>query len=66
MKIYNSLLCYIFGHKWVYNLPSQPNKAICIRCRSKKKLDLYKLEWKSVQNFEGEKRTDDELFRAWK
>ena len=57
--------CRIFGHKWRYNLQSLPNKAICKRCKVKVKLDLHNLEWGIIKAFEGEKRTDDELCRAW-
>lgn len=61
----HGVMCCIFGHKWKYNFPSLPNKAICTRCKAKAKLDLHTLDWKSVKTFEGEKRTDDELCRAW-
>lgn len=61
----HGVMCRIFGHKWKYNFPSLPNKAICTRCKAKAKLDLHTLEWESIKTFEGEKRTDDELCRAW-
>ena len=61
----HGVMCRIFGHKWKYNFPSLPNKAICTRCKAKEKLDLYTLEWESIKTFEGEKRTDEELCRAW-
>jgi hypothetical protein len=59
------VICRVFGHKWRYNFPSLPNKAICARCKAKEKLDLHTLEWESVKIFEGEKRTDRELCRVW-
>jgi len=61
----HGVMCRIFGHKWKYNFPSLPNKAICTRCKAKAKLNLRTLEWESIKAFEGEKRTDDELCRAW-
>jgi hypothetical protein len=59
------VICRVFGHKWKYNFPSLPNKAICTRCKSKAKLDLHTLDWESVKTFEEEKRTDKELCRVW-
>jgi len=61
----NKIICRIFGHKWKYNFPSQPNKAICCRCKIKAKLNLRTLEWGNVDSFEGEKRSDVELCNKW-
>lgn len=61
----HGVMCLIFGHKWKYNFPSLPNKAICTRCKAKTKLNLHTLEWESVKTLEGEKRTDNELCRVW-
>lgn len=57
--------CEVLDHDWRYNFPSIPNKAICKRCKSKIKLDLHLLVWNEVNEFEGEKRTDDELIEKW-
>jgi len=65
MKIEVSWMCGIFGHKWKYNFPSIPNKAICKRCKAKSQLDLRKLEWERVSTFKHEKRTEDELCSVW-
>lgn len=59
------VICRFFGHRWKYNFPSIPNKAMCIRCKCKAVLDLKKLEWNSVDAFTGEKRTDKEIVRDW-
>jgi hypothetical protein len=59
------VICRFFGHKWKYNFPSIPNKAMCTRCKCKAVLDLKKLEWNNVDAFIGEKRTDKELARDW-
>lgn len=66
----NKLICKIFGHKWLYNFVSMPNKAICSRCRNKaivnrtpeNILDWY---WEKVDSFPNEKRTDEELMLKW-
>lgn len=58
-------ICRITGHNWKYNFASIPDKAICNRCYAKIKFDLHDLCWKKVECFEGEKRTDKELCRAW-
>lgn len=61
----NNIICYIFNHKWKFNFKSLPNKAICSRCKIKAELNLYTLEWESIDKFEGEKRSDEELCRTW-
>lgn len=61
----NKLICKIFGHKWKYNFPSLPNKAICSRCKIKAELNLRTLEWYNVNSFEGVKRSDEELCKKW-
>lgn len=61
----NKILCFIFNHKWRYNFPSLPSKAICKRCKAKAKVNLKIMEWESVDKFEGETRTDQELINKW-
>jgi len=58
-------MCRFFGHKWKYNFPSIPNKAMCTRCKCKSVLNLKTLEWISVKNFNKEKRTDEQLAWDW-
>lgn len=48
-----------------YNFPSIPNKFICAKCFKKGKLDLKNLDWNLVNEFQGEKRTDEELVNHW-
>ena len=60
-----NIICYLFGHKWKYNFPSIANKVICSRCKTKEHLNLFTLEWESVESFENEKRTDEELIKKW-
>ena len=61
----NKIKCYIFGHKFRYNFPSLPNKAICVNCKEKKKLNLHALKWHKVKLFPNEKRSDSELCFMW-
>ena len=66
------LVCRLFGHRWRYNFPSQPNKAICKRCHRRERmifneqlcgsLNLLGEEW--VEGFD-DKRTDKELINKW-
>lgn len=65
IRYIDELKCNIFGHKWKFNFPSIPNKAICSRCKCKSILNLQTLEWKPVLTFENEERTDNELIKAW-
>ena len=60
-----TIVCKVMGHKFKYNFPSLPNKAICEGCKLKMKLDLNTLEWENVEEFEGEKRSDEELCNEW-
>ena len=64
LYLYN-VVCRLFGHNWKYNFSSLPNKAICTRCNCKAVLDLKVIEWKSVNNFGKEKRTDKQLAQSW-
>ncbi len=64
-KLLHVVMCRFFGHKWKYNFPSIPNKAMCTRCKCKSVLNLKTLEWISVKNFDKEKRTDEQLVRDW-
>ena len=57
--------CESSDHYWRFNFSTIPNKAICGRCHIKSTLDLRTLEWESVDEFEGEKRTDKELSKTW-
>ena len=59
------ILCFLDGHKWLYNFPSMPSKAICGRCKSKTKLNFKTLDWTSVDYFENETRSDEELIQKW-
>lgn len=59
------ILCKLFGHKFLYNFKSIPNKMICERCRVKYKLNLKTLEWERVDGFDTQLGTDDELIRRW-
>lgn len=61
------LLCRILGHIWKYNFPknSVPSKAICARCYIKARFNPFTLEFESVPEFNGEKRTDAELSKRW-
>ncbi len=60
------ILCKIFGHKFRYNFGWMPSKAICKRCH-KKWVATGSLmdEWKEVDKFENESRTDEEIIRKW-
>ena len=60
-----SINCAMFGHKWKYNFKSLPNKCICSTCKLKLKLDIKHMEWETVDKFEGDDRTDDELCDQW-
>ncbi len=60
------IICYIFGHKWIYNFSWMPSRAICSRCFAKAEFDLSKLEWNSVELFKNEKRTNKQLINQWK
>ena len=59
------VMCRFFGHRWRYNFPSIPNKAICEKCYAKSKLNLKTLDWEVVSDFENEKRTNKELADKW-
>ena len=66
------IICTIFGHSYLYNFPvtSQPNRAICKRCRQKEELNLPTMEWRKVDAFVFSNkliavRTDDELIAKW-
>lgn len=59
------IICELFGHKFLFNFVSMPNKAICKRCGLKAKWDLRHLAWRKTNEFQGEKRTDLELIKKW-
>ena len=48
-----------------YNFSTLPNKSICIKCKKKFELDLQNLDWVEVEEFIGEKRSDNELIQKW-
>lgn len=64
-------ICAIEGHSCVYNYVGiPPSKCICRRCHQKWKADyssdlIHGEIWKSVDSFENEIRTDEELIKAW-
>ena len=62
-----SLCCSVFGHKFRYNFPSAPNKAICERCHRKWiwTLKLGPDSWVEVDSFQNETRSDEELIDKW-
>lgn len=63
-----SLRCKIWGCKYVYNFPSIPNRAICIKCKRKLELNLKTLEWEFIEKFNTnyDLGTDDELIKRWR
>ena len=61
----NKLKCKIFGHKWLFNFSTMPNKCICSCCRIKAKFNLYTLEWENIDKFYDENRTDEVLIEKW-
>lgn len=61
----SKLMCKYFGHKWMYNFTSLPSKAICRRCKCKSRFDIKELEWNVVDDFAGDKRTDEQLIEIW-
>lgn len=64
-KHIKKIICKIFGHKWVYNFNTLPNKCICTRCHQKQELGLEKLEWVDVDEFSSNIGTDDEIIKRW-
>ena len=52
---------------FVYNFPSIPNRAICVRCKRKIELNLRTLEWSFVEKFNTtfDLGTDEELVKRW-
>jgi hypothetical protein len=44
------ILCIIFGHQPLYNLPvsNQPTRMKCNRCHIQKELNLATMEWENV------------------
>ena len=59
------ILCKLFGHKFLHNFRSIPNKMICVRCREKYRLNLRELEWEKVDGFDTQLGTDEELIKRW-
>lgn len=63
-------ICEIEGHQYLYNFATLPSKSICRRCHLKWLADysgdLINGEvWKEVDAFEGDARSDEEIFKAW-
>ena len=58
-------LCKLFGHNWKFNFSVLANKCICSKCKLKMELDLSTLEWKEINSFENESRSDKELINKW-
>jgi len=63
-----SIRCKIWDCEYVYNFPSIPNRAICIKCKRKLELNLRTLEWEFVEKFNTtyDLGTDDELIKRWR
>ena len=59
------LICLVFGHKWLYNFPSLPDKCICKRCGEKKIYDYQKMSWTHTDSF-NQLGTDKEVIKRWK
>ena len=59
--------CKIWDCKYVYNFPSIPNRAICVRCKRKLELDLKNIKWNFVERFNTsiDLGTDEEIIKRW-
>jgi len=62
-----NIRCKLWDCKYVYNFPSIPNRAICVKCKRKLELNLRTLEWEFVEKFNTTYYlgTDDELIKRW-
>ena len=68
----NKIICYLFGHMWLYNFSYKPNLRICIGCYKKQFASNTKYPklypWIDIKQFKftkGCKKTDLELIKSW-
>jgi hypothetical protein len=65
LKKLKKLSCKLFGHSWLYNFTTLPNKIICKKCNTKMELNLSNFEWIEVDSFDPILGTDEEIKKRW-
>lgn len=64
------LICKLFGHSYLYNFKTLPDKCICSRCKTKWYVPRYTINdsWCKIDKFtftKGVEKTDEELIKQW-